>query len=140
MNIENDLKDIESQLKNKAFLSFHQDGIIDILIGWDLIGVGLFLHTHSMLFALIGLAALPFYFPLKVRITLPRLGHAQFQNKPKPSMWVIGGIGGVLLIAAIVTGFFLKGSLGPVGSIALAMLGARLLVSNERPARRSATS
>ena len=132
MNIENDLKKIELKLKKKAFLTFHQDGIIDILIGWDLIGVGLFLHTHSMLFAYLGLAALFFYYPLKVWITLPRLGHAQFRTRLTPSIWVIGGIGGVLLIAAIIYGFFLNGSLGPFGPIALALFGvafALVLVS-----------
>jgi len=132
MNIENDLKEIELKLKKKAFLSFHQDGIIDILIGWDLIGTGFFLYTHSMLFGYLGLAALLFYYPLKVWITLPRLGHAQFRTRPTPSMWVIGGIGGVLLIAAIVYGIFLNSSLGPVGPIALALFGgafALVLVS-----------
>jgi hypothetical protein len=97
-----------------------------------LIGIGLFLHTHSFLYAYLGLAALFFYLPLKVWITLPRLGHAQFRTKPRPSMWVIGGIGGVLLIAAIAYGFFLNGSLEPVRSIALALFGlafALVLVS-----------
>ena len=114
MNIENDLRQIELKLRKKAFLSFHQDGIIDILIGWDVIGVGLFLHTHSPVYGFLGLAALFFYLPLKMLITLPRLGHAQFRSKPTPSMWITGSIGAVLLIAAIVYGFYLNSSLGPV--------------------------
>ena len=43
-------------------------------------------------------------------------------------MWVIGGIGGVLLIAAIVYGFFLNGSFGPVGPIALTLFGGAFVL------------
>ena len=40
---------LETALKKKAFLSYHNDGIIDILMGWDLsvIGVSLYLHKLS---------------------------------------------------------------------------------------------
>jgi hypothetical protein len=128
MTIEQDLKEIELKLKKKAFLSFHKDGIIDILIGWNLISIGLFLHTHSILFSFIGLIPLVFYTVLKIRITLPRLGHAQFRTKRTPSMWVIGGIGGILILVAVIYGFFLKGSLGGIGPIALILFGAAFVM------------
>jgi len=128
MAIEHDLKEIELKLKNKAYLSFHKDGLIDIIMGWNLIGIGLFLHTHSILFSYLALMPLILYAPLKTRISLPRLGHAQFRTRRTPSMWVIGGIGGVLLLVAVIYGFFLKSSLGFVGPIAIAIFGVAFVM------------
>ena len=105
MTTNNNFNEIELKLKNKAYLTFHGDGILDILIGWNLIGVGFFLFTHSILYAYLGLIPLFFYKGLKARITLPRLGHAKFRTRRTPSMWIIGSIGGVFLLAAIISGF-----------------------------------
>ena len=102
-----------------------------ILIGWNLIGVGFFLYTHSILYSYLGLLPLFFFKGLKARIVLPRLGHARFRTRRTPSMWIIGGIGGIFLLAAIISGFILKDSLGFTGPIALAIFGfAFLMVLN----------
>jgi len=122
------LNEIELKLKNKAYLTFHGDGLLDILMGWNLIGVGIFLYTHSILFSYIGLAPLFFFKGLKTRLTLPRLGHARFRTRRTPSMWIIGSIGGIFLLAAIISGFILKDSLGFTGPIALSIFGIALLM------------
>jgi len=119
---------LETELKKKAFLSFHNDGIIDILMGWNLavIGVSLYLHNLSLLSDIIGLAPLLFYGLLKYKITLPRLGHAQFRTRRSFSVWLVGAVGGVFLLAAIIYGFFINSSSGFVGPIAFALLGIAL--------------
>jgi len=125
MNTTDSHKKLETELKKKAFLSFHNDGIIDILIGWDLvvIGVSLYLHNMSPLTAFIGLGPLFFYGLLKSKITLPRLGHAQFRMHRSFSVWLVGAVGGVFLLAAIISGFFIRSSSGFVGPIAFALVG-----------------
>ena len=128
MTTDQNLKEIEIKLKNKAYLTFHGDGILDILMGWNLIGVGFFLYTHSIIFSYIGLLPLFFLKGLKARITLPRLGHAKFHTKRTLSMWIMGSIGGVFLLVAIISGFILKDSLGFVGPIALAIFGIAFLM------------
>jgi hypothetical protein len=116
---------LETELKKKAYLSFHNDGIFDILIGWDLavIGVSLYLHNLSGLTGIIGLAPLLFYGFLKHKITLPRLGHAQFRTRRSFSVWLVGAVGGVFLLAAVIYGFFINSTSGFVGPIAFALLG-----------------
>ena len=125
MNTTGSHKKLETELKKKAFLSFHNDGIIDIFIGWDLvvIGVSLYLHNMSPLTALIALGPLLFYGLLKARITLPRLGHAQFRVHRSFSVWLVGSVGGVFLLAAVISGFFIRSSSGFVGPIAFALMG-----------------
>jgi hypothetical protein len=128
MNTTNSHTRLETELKKKAYLSFHNDGIIDILMGWNLavIGVSLYLHKISLLSAIIGLAPLLFYGLLKYKITLPRLGHAQFRTRRSFSVWLVGAVGGVFLLAAIIYGFFINSSSGFVGPIAFALLGIAL--------------
>jgi hypothetical protein len=128
MNTTDSHKKLETELKKKAYLSYHNDGILDILIGWDLAvtGVSLYLHNLSPLSGFIALAPLLFYGLLKSRITLPRLGHAQFRPRRSFSVWLVGAVGAVFLLAAIIYGFFINSSSGFVGPIAFALLGIAL--------------
>lgn len=125
MDTTNNHTKLEAALKKKAFLSFHNDGIIDILMGWDLavIGVSLYLHKMSPLSAFIALVPLFLYTPLKYKITLPRLGHAQFRTRRTFSIWLVGAVGIVFLLAAVFIGFLTESPSGFVGPIALALLG-----------------
>lgn len=117
MTTDHNLDKIELKLKNRAYLSFQGDGIIDILVGWMLTGIGLFLYTHSYLTLLFGLTPIFFFKQLKVFITLPRQGHAKFRPKRTPSMWVTGSMGVILLFVAFIYGFILKGFVGPMVAI-----------------------
>ena len=128
MSVNQNIQEIEMKLKNKAYLSFHKDGLIDIFMGWNLIGVGLFLYTHSIIFSWLGLLPLLFYKPLKERISLPRLGHASFRTKRTPAMWAMAGVGGVLLLAAVVSVFSPNDTLGGVGPIALVVVGLAFMM------------
>jgi hypothetical protein len=88
--------------------------------------VSLYLHNLSPLSGFIALAPLLFYGLLKSRITLPRLGHAQFRPRRSFSVWLVGAVGAVFLLAAIIYGFFINSSSGFVGPIAFALLGIAL--------------
>jgi hypothetical protein len=123
MTKNDNLKELELKLKKHAFLSFHGDGLIDILMGWIVVGTGIFLYSHSTFFSTLTIFCLFLYYPLKYWITLPRLGHARFRTRRTPSMWIIGGVGGLLVLFAIINGVVLRKPLGVAGPIALAIFG-----------------
>ncbi len=68
-------------LANRAYVSYHQDGIIDILLGAGITGFGLRMVFDSP--ALIVLSWLPFllYMPMKTHITEPRFGYVRFEGE-----------------------------------------------------------
>ena len=95
-----DLKAIEQ----KAFRSFHQDGLMDIYIGALTLALSLFFAIPEsgegegvyMGFALLGVAIAFAIFQLgKKFITTPRLGQVRFgperQRRKVTMMWVMGG-------------------------------------------------
>jgi len=71
MSQEKQFKD----LGRKAYLSYHQDGLIDILIGLGILGFGLMMLTDSVVFNMLAWMPIIFYVPLKNRITVPRFGY-----------------------------------------------------------------
>jgi hypothetical protein len=77
MSNDNDFKD----LANRAYMAYHQDGIIDILLGAGIAGFGLNMLTESS--ALIVLSWMPFllYMPMKNHITAPRFGYVRFAGE-----------------------------------------------------------
>jgi hypothetical protein len=69
-----------NKLAKKAYLSYHQDGMIDILIGWIILSIGLGVATGWYgPWAVLGFfIAGALYAPLKRRITIPRMGYVEF--------------------------------------------------------------
>ena len=82
LNISVDLKQIEK----KAYLSYFEDGLIDLYIGLILTAVGLYMRYHH--FPLIFVAWIPLFFfkPVKKWITQPRLGFIVPSEKRKKEM------------------------------------------------------
>jgi hypothetical protein len=79
MSEENQFKKLES----KAYLSHHQDGLLDLLIGQILLGFGLGMASGWFGgLAILGFLPIALYVPLKNRITIPRLGYVEFLPKP----------------------------------------------------------
>jgi hypothetical protein len=128
MSLDDDIKVLETKLKQKMYMSYHRDGLIDILIGWDLICIGLFLHFHSIVFSFLGWMPLLLFMPLKNYITIPRMGLVKFRTRRTPPMWILAGIGGIMLLASVVIGIFMKDTLGMVGPIALAIFGIAFMM------------
>ncbi|MBC8224698.1 hypothetical protein H8E65_08925 [Candidatus Bathyarchaeota archaeon] len=72
-----DLKEIE----RRAYLSYHEDGLIDILIGLGLLAAGLYFYAG--MFWLVGSMIaiyVPIYMSIKKRITFPRIGQVEFSK------------------------------------------------------------
>lgn len=74
-------KDTLQGLARKAYLSYHQDGIIDILVGLGITGFGLFMLTTNYVFMMLTWLPILFYMPLKNRITIPRFGFVRFSGE-----------------------------------------------------------
>jgi len=67
-------------LARRAYISYHQDGLIDVLIGWMVFSFGIYLLLDSS--AIIFLAWLPilYYVNFKNKLTVPRLGYVKFNG------------------------------------------------------------
>lgn len=109
------------QLRRKAYLAYHRDGIIDILIGVTILGFGLWLSLNMPIFAFACLLAFSSYVPLKNAITVPRFGFVRFSEE-KPESIIVLGIGiGICLLGLAFTILVLLGpdqiGLSPVGFI-----------------------
>jgi len=68
------------KLERKTYLSYHQDGLVDLLIGWMIIAFGANMATDSSTWTLFAWLPILFYVPLKNRITVPRLGYVKFDT------------------------------------------------------------
>jgi hypothetical protein len=118
MSQESNLK----QLERKAFLSYHQDGLLDILISLYLIGFGIFIATGNVVFITIGWLPVMLFIPLKNKITVPRFGYVRFSS-PRQSKYrlLLGIVVGVLFLAFF-TGMFVFVSSGQMPAAAEAFL------------------
>jgi len=78
------------RLERMAYLSYQQDGIIDLLIGWATLAFGVNIAMDSSIWTFLGWMPIIFYVPLKNRITVPRLGYVKFDpNRGRLSKWTI---------------------------------------------------
>ena len=68
------------QLARKAYLSYHQDGLIDLLIGWMAFAFGMNMASDNSVWTIVSWMPILFYVPLKERITVPRFGYVDFET------------------------------------------------------------
>ena len=66
-------KDGFSKLERKAYLSYHQDGLIDIIIGLCTVGFAVNMLADNATFTILGWMPVLFFAPLKNWITIPRV-------------------------------------------------------------------
>ena len=89
MTEEIDLKQIE----RKAYTSFHQDGVIDLMIGIWLIWFIVCMAIELLWLGGIILPTLLFvYIGAKQKLTIPRIGYVKFGARGKTRMYVILGV------------------------------------------------
>ena len=96
------------RLQQKTYQSYHQDGLIDIIIGLAIIGFGLNIAFDNSAFLFMGWLPIIFYVPLKNRITVPRIGYVKFYASNKLVFGLV--ITGLLVFMA---GLFVFVLLGP---------------------------
>jgi hypothetical protein len=66
-------------LERKAYLSYHQDGILDFFIGFNILLFGLWILADMVYLAGAFVAiSTPIYAQMKKQITIPRLGYVKF--------------------------------------------------------------
>jgi hypothetical protein len=97
------------QLKRRAYLDYHQDGIIDVLIGVAILGFGLWNWLDQPIFAFLCLFCFGSYIQLKNAITVPRFGYVRFQEGKRETGLLIGIGIGLALLALVVGILFLLG-------------------------------
>jgi len=73
MSQEADLK----RLARQTYVSYHQDGLIDLAVGWATLFWGLNLALDESGLTFMSILGVLSYVPLKNRITVPRLGYAR---------------------------------------------------------------
>lgn len=79
------------ELEQRAFLAYHQDGLIDMIIGMCILGFGLNMATDSSAFSILSWIPILFYLPLKNRVTAPRFGYVRFSSeRSATTKWLIG--------------------------------------------------
>jgi len=78
MEDEINLKKIE----RKAYLSYHQDGLLDVSIGVFIIGFGLYVLSDSdfPFMAILPALLVPVWAKAKKKITYPRIGYVKFRK------------------------------------------------------------
>jgi hypothetical protein len=76
------------KLERKAYLAYHQDGLVDIIIGLCLLGFAFSMAIDRP--SIFGWIPVLFYLPLKNRITVPRVGYVRFRAQRRTAaIWVI---------------------------------------------------
>jgi hypothetical protein len=127
------------ELERKAYLSYHQDGILDIFIGFNILLFSMWmLADMAYLGGAFVAISTPIYAQVKKQITVPRLGYVKFAPsrtaKAKKTILLLV-VAGVL---AFIPGVFLflttqKGILSPIqflvdyGMIVIGVAGMMLL-------------
>jgi hypothetical protein len=91
-------------LKQKIYLAYHQDGILDLTTATILLGFSAFMATKSVVFLSVGAIFAAQYLLMKQRITIPRFGYVQFVSKKKnlAQQCFLLGLGMLVLLAIFV--------------------------------------
>ncbi len=66
------------KLARNVYVSYHQDGLIDLMIGWGTLAYGMNLAFDASAFTALGFVGILSYVPLKNHITFPRFGYVKF--------------------------------------------------------------
>lgn len=89
-----------SSLERKLYLVYHQDGLLDIIVGLALlVFASVMLSKVTAFIGLIGIPSI-LYLPLKNQISVPRLGYIRFkpEQEQRQRLWLVLLMGVALLI------------------------------------------
>ena len=129
MSQKSDLK----VLAQRAYLSYHQDGVIDLLIGWMAFVFGLSLFFDAPAISLLAWLPLLSYVPIKNAITVPRLGYAQFSAEYGPQQRkrlgaILAGVLGLLVVAIALLVLAAPDALAAMGDNGMIIYGAVITI------------
>ncbi|MCA9895067.1 MAG: hypothetical protein KC615_18905 [Anaerolineae bacterium] len=134
-------------LEQKLYTAYHQDGLLDLIVGIIIALFGLVILADQPAFVgMIGIPAV-FYIPLKQRISQPRMGYIRFESKEKQTFKLtLSVLLGVLVLVAL-AGLFIVGNGMPdsfrtilrenmrlifSGFLGVSLLAAALFLNNRR--------
>jgi hypothetical protein len=103
-------------LKRKIYLAYHQDGILDLIAGFVVLGFGASMLTDNFVFLMAGWFFIPLYYLLKKRITIPRFGYVRIDSQEKALVrgWAAVGAGVLFVLLFFILNIFV--SRGPASS------------------------
>jgi hypothetical protein len=90
------------KLQHKTYQDYHQEGLIDIIIGLGFIGFGLNMAFDNYAFLFMGWLPIIFYVPIKNRLTVPRIGYVKFHASNK----IVYGLV-ITILLVIMAGLFI---------------------------------
>ncbi len=95
------------KLEQKVYLAYHQDGLLDLVIGTLILGMGLNEALGTSVWGFMSILLIIAYVPLKRRITFPRLGYVKFNvNRGGVNMLLAGGVS-VAVLALFLVGMLM---------------------------------
>jgi len=97
-----------TQLRRKAYLAYHQDGILDLCIGATILSIGIWRLTDIIVFGSLSWLSISIYYGLKRAITIPRFGYVVF-DEAKRRTQISLGIAAVILLVLATGGLFFFG-------------------------------
>ncbi|MBI9047310.1 MAG: hypothetical protein JEZ06_22675 [Anaerolineaceae bacterium] len=99
-------KDLK-QLERNIFISYHQDGLVDIFVGLVMLTFSLgMLWGFAAFSGAIVVLGTPIWMLMKRKITIPRIGFVRFSNKRTKPLAAFLVIGLLVLFFFFVLGFF----------------------------------
>lgn len=107
-----------SKLERKIYTSYHQDGILDIMMGISITAVGLMMLTDNVVFMFFTWLPFVLYLPVKRQVTIPRFGYVKFHERVTrtPRNVILAALSLIVLLAGIV---LILGALDASGQITL---------------------
>ncbi|MCB8992104.1 MAG: hypothetical protein H6665_15890 [Ardenticatenaceae bacterium] len=94
-------------LRKKAYFSYHEDGLLDLVIGLSILGFGLNMAADNAAFLVASWIWFVVYMPMKNRITFPRLGYVRIDKERSMAkrlmvMLFVGVVAGLLFLGMVV--------------------------------------
>jgi hypothetical protein len=96
-----------AQLRRKAYLSYHQDGILDLCVGAMILSIGIWRLTGIVVFGSLSWLSFSLYIGLKRTVTIPRFGYAAFSESKRKTQITVAILVVFLLVLGIGALFFL---------------------------------
>ena len=91
------------KLEQRAYLSYQQDGLLDLIIGFAILALGLNEAMDTTIWTFVTLMLIIAYVPLKKRITFSRIGYVEFNVKRRGlNMFVVSAVIILVLVLLLV--------------------------------------
>jgi len=112
------------KLEQRAYLSYQQDGLLDLIIGFGVLALGLNEALDTTVWNFVTILLILAYVPLKKQITFSRIGYVEFNVERRGlNMRVVGAA--VLLVLVLLLAGILVAVLSSGTSSSALLLGIR---------------